>query len=143
MKYATYLLLAAVPLCFGCEPARDEKAVFPIQGTVHVDGKPAEGIQIIFHDVKGTDTQKPTFPQGVTDAQGKIRISTYADGDGAPEGEYKVTFAWQDFNVMSRSYSGPDKLNKKYSDSAQSATTLTVGKGQPNDLGTVELTTKK
>jgi len=121
----------------------NEKQVFEIKGTVMVDGKPADQIQVALHDKAGLDTKQPTYPQGFTDESGKIRISTYVDGDGAPAGEYNVTFSWQEFNLMSRSYTGPDKLNSKYSDPKTTTLSLSLGAGKPNDLGTVELTTKK
>jgi hypothetical protein len=121
----------------------NEKPVFEIKGRVMVDGKPVEQIQVALHDKAGPDSKQPTYPQGFTDAAGNIRISTYADGDGAPAGEYNVTFSWQEFNLMSRSFSGPDKLNKKYSDPKTTSFSLSLGAGKPNDMGTVELTTKK
>lgn len=134
-------LLAAT----GC-PAKNnsnEKQVFKIKGTVLVDGTPTPGIQIALHDKAGLDKQQPTVPQGFTDENGDIQISTYEAGDGAPAGEYSVTFTWQEFNLMSRGYGGPDKLNKKYSDPKQTPFSVTLGPDQPNDLGKVELTTKK
>lgn len=108
-----------------------------------MDGKPASSLQIQLHDKAGVDTQKPTFPQATTDEQGNIIVSTYAEGDGAPAGEYTLTIAWQEFNALSRSYSGADKLNKKYSDPKTSPVQLSVGDGKSNDLGNLELTTKK
>ncbi len=134
-----FLSLAAT----GCRESRNEKQVFPLKGTVLVDGAAVEGIQITLHDKAGLDKAMPTFPQGVTDAQGNVVISTYAENDGAPQGEYAVTYVWKEFNVLSRSYSGNDKLNKKYSEPATTPFKVTIGPGQPNDLGTVELTTKK
>ena len=121
----------------------NEKQVFKIKGFVTVDGKPVPEIQVGLHDKAGPDNKQPTFPQGFTDANGNIRISTYEEGDGAPAGDYSVTFAWQELNLMSRSYGGPDKLNKKYSDPKNTPFSITLGEGQPNDLGNVELTTKK
>ena len=121
----------------------NEKQVFKIKGIVTVDGKPVSDIQVALHDKAGPDNKKPTYPQGFTDAEGKIRISTYEEGDGAPGGEYNVTFAWQEFNLMTRSYGGPDKLNKKYADPKTTPFSVTLAEGKPNDIGTVELTTKK
>lgn len=122
---------------------RNEKQVFKIKGTVTVDGVPTPDIQVALHDKAGLDTKQPTFPQGFTDADGKIRVSTYEEGDGAPAGDYNVTFALQEFNLVARSYGGPDKLKKKYSDPKQTPFSITLGPDQPNDLGNVELTTKK
>jgi len=145
MRFSNLLTLSILLLLSnGCGSGNsNEKQVFEIKGTVMVDGKPAEQIQIALHDKVGPDNKQPTYPQGYTDASGKIRISTYADGDGAPAGEYNVTFSWQEYNAMSRGFAGPDKLNKKYSDPMTTTTRLTLGAGKPNDMGTVELTTKK
>ena len=121
----------------------NEKQVFKIKGIVTVDGKPQTDIQIALHDKAGPDNKQPTYPQGFTDAEGNIRISTYEEGDGAPAGDYNVTFGWQEFNLISRSYGGPDKLSKKYSDPKKTPFSVILGEGKPNDLGKVELTTKK
>ena len=147
-RYLKSLVCAVVGISLlaatGCpaQNERNEKQVFKIKGTVTVDGTPTPDIQIALHDKAGLDTQQPTFPQGFTDAEGNIRISTYEEGDGAPAGEYSVTFALQEFNLMSRSYAGPDKLKKKYSDPKNTPFSITLGPDQPNDLGKVELTTK-
>ncbi len=140
---ATIGMLVLATVGCGGNKYPNEKQVFKIKGTVTVDGKPVEGIQVALHDKAGPDNQQPTYPQGFTDADGNIRISTYVEGDGAPAGDYAVTFAWQEFNLMSRSYSGPDKLNKKYSDPKKTPFSVSLGEGKPNDLGNVELTTKK
>ena len=137
------MVLLAIAIT-GCGGKRsNEKQVFKIKGTVKVDGQPVGEIQVALHDTAGLDNKQPTYPQGFTDAEGNIRISTYTEGDGAPAGEYKVTFVWKQYNVMSRSFDGPDKLHNKYADPKTTPFTLSLGEGKPNDLGTVELTAKK
>jgi 5-hydroxyisourate hydrolase-like protein (transthyretin family) len=127
----------------GCsDPYANEKKCYKIVGTITVDGKPASGLQLSLHSTSGVDQTQPTFPQGQTDAEGKVKFSTYADGDGAPPGEYKVTASWQEFNPISRGFSGPDKLKKKYSDPAKTTVTIKVTDKSPNDIGTIDLTTK-
>ena len=127
----------------GCGPKHpNEKQVFKVQGIVTVDGAPVPEIQVALHPVTPANDDRPTFPQGFTDAEGKIRISTYAEGDGAPGGEYKVTFILQEYNILGRNFSGPDKLKKKYADPKTTPFSLTLAEGKPNDLGKVELTTK-
>lgn len=138
-----WLATAAIVLTatlVGCEEKRKEKEVFKVTGKVLVDGKPAEGVLLGIHNSEPYDKQFPTAPQGQTDADGNLIISTYAQGDGLPPGNYAFTFTWQDFNLMSRSYSGPDKLKKKYADPKTSKITSAV-KG-PVDLGEIQLTTK-
>lgn len=130
-------------LLVGCEKKYDgEKPVFPITGTVTVDGVPQEGLRITLHDSSGGDPAKPTFSSGYSKEDGKISISTYADGDGAPAGTYKVTIEWGQFNPLSMSYGGPDKLNGRYSDAEKTEITWTITESKVNDLGTVAVTTK-
>jgi len=45
-------------------------------------------------------------------------------------------------NMLSRSYGGPDKLNKRYTNPEKSEIKFTVEPGKPVDLGVIELTTK-
>lgn len=141
--FAPWFVVITALSISGCGPKyANEKAVYKIQGTVIVDGIPVPDIQVAFHDVAGPDNKQPTYPQGFTNAEGKLRISTYAEGDGAPAGEYKVTFKWQEYNLISRSFGGEDKLKKRYADPKTTPITIKLGEGQPNDLGTVQLTTK-
>jgi hypothetical protein len=127
--------------CSGDEPFR--KPTSPVKGKVTVDGAaPGSEIQIECHSVNGMDTQHPTMSQTATDADGNFSVSTYEAGDGIPPGEYLLVFSWQDYNVMARSYSGPDKLKGRYSDAKTSQIKLTVKEGEPLDLGVIALTTK-
>jgi hypothetical protein len=135
------LLVAWVSGCGGDEPFR--KTTSPVKGKITVDGAaPGSEVQLECHSVAGIDTQHPTFSQSSTDAEGNFAISTYAAGDGVPAGEYVLVFTWQDFNVMSRSYSGPDKLKKRYNDPKTSEIKVSVKEGEPLDLGVIALTTK-
>ncbi len=127
--------------CGGTDPNR--KQTYPVTGVITVDGNPPGGeIQITCHPVDGFDAQRPSVSQTSSNEEGKFSISTYEAGDGVPAGNYKLTFSWQEFNVMSREYSGPDKLNGRYSDPEKSEVLLKVEAGTPTDMGVVALTTK-
>lgn len=143
MKPSLVAFVCITVLIVGCGNPRNEKPVYQLLGKILVDGQPKDQVQIVLHDVAGVDKSSPTYPQGFSQADGSIRLSTYADGDGAPEGEYKVTFKLQEYNLLSRSFSGPDMLKDKYADPKKTPFTVKIGSGQPNDMGTVELTTKK
>lgn len=126
--------------CGGEQPFR--KSTSPATGKITVDGKPpGSGIQIQCHPAAGLDAEHPTISSTECDAEGNFAISTYTAGDGLPAGEYTLTFTWQEFNVISRSYAGEDKLNGRYSDPATSQIKLSVKEGEKNDMGTIELTT--
>jgi hypothetical protein len=83
------LVLIGLTLLSGC--GGDGKiARYPVAGTVLVDGKPAEGVVIVFCPVSGTDEFMKERPFGTTDAEGKFTLMTFDPDDGAPAGDYKV-----------------------------------------------------
>ena len=131
-----------VLLCSCGEPEQFRKETYPVTGIVNVDGKPAAGLQVTCHDLKGLDTEHPSLSSGMTNQEGKFEISTYESSDGMPAGDYVLTFMWGQMNSMKRSYDGPDKLNNRYLDPKTSKTKFTVVEGEPIDLETIQLTTK-
>lgn len=127
----------------GCAEADNRKPTYPVKGRITVDGKPpGSALQVECHPVAGIDTRNPTVSRTETDELGNFQISTYAAGDGVPAGDYVLTVTWLTFNLMSRDYSGPDKLNDRYSDPEKSEIKVTVMPGEPTDLGEIKLTTK-
>jgi hypothetical protein len=137
-------IFVMVMLCLGSCGKQDgnRKETTGLTGQVLVDGAPVENLLIGCHDLNGLDKQNPTLSSASTDKEGKFRISTYKDGDGVPEGDYVLTFAWQEMNFMTMRPAGPDKLNDRYRDPANSKIKISVKKGKPADLGRIELTTK-
>ena len=124
-------MIFAVTLGCGGNESAFRKATSPATGTVTVDGlPPGTGVQIQCHPMAAADTDHPSVSATETDPAGKFAISTYESGDGLPAGEYTLTFTWQEFNVMSRSYSGEDQLNGRYSDPQTSTIKLTVKEGE-------------
>jgi hypothetical protein len=130
-------------LILGCgRKGPPRKQTFPVKGKVLVDGKePGSSVQIECHSTGPVDTKMHTFSQANTNPDGTFEIATYSSGDGVPVGEYKLVFSWQEFNLMSRSYGGPDKLNKRYNNPEKSEITFKVV-DKPVDLGEIKLTTK-
>jgi hypothetical protein len=73
-------------LLLGCgEPGRVPTA--EVTGTVTYNGSPAQGAAVTFFPEQGRPAS------GVTDAQGKFSLSTFASGDGAVLGKHTVTIA--------------------------------------------------
>jgi len=139
----TSFFVCLVCLFVGCAKKNtDEKAVYPITGVVTVDGVPQDGLQFKLHNDAEPDPTKPTFSSGYSGPEGKVSVSTYADGDGAPAGAYKVTILWQEFNPLSMSFGGPDKLKGRYGDAATTEIEWTITESKMNDMGTIALTTK-
>lgn len=63
----------------------------PVSGTVLVKGKPAAGVTVKFHPKFDIGAVR-FVPSGVTNKDGRFILSTAAANDGAPPGEYAVTF---------------------------------------------------
>ncbi|WZO95945.1 hypothetical protein EP7_002918 [Isosphaeraceae bacterium EP7] len=101
----------------------------PTSGTVLFKGKPAEGVKVTLHPKFDMDFT----PNGVTGKDGRFLLSTAAPVDGAPPGEYAVTFELlrtgadkrgldTEFDVWKGKYANPDTAPKVTVGS--SATTL-------------------
>lgn len=134
--------LSLVLVGCGGDNGPPRKQTFKVTGKVTVDGAaPSFPIQITCHSLSGTDPQMPTASECQTNPDGTFEIATYQSGDGVPAGDYVLTFASRDINMMTRTYSGPDKLNNRYSDPQKSEFKFSV-KDKPVDLGEIQLTTK-
>src|SRR4051812_43069835 len=80
-------------LLTGCG-ARDEgPPCYPVRGQVLFRGKAAENADVFFHPVDDADARAPR-PHGKVDGRGEFRLTTRRLNDGAPAGEYVVTFFW-------------------------------------------------
>jgi len=71
------------------------KPVFPVHGSILVDGKPAKGAVVMFHPLPLESGRfKMIRSRGTVGEDGGFRLTTYKIDDGAPEGEYAVTVYW-------------------------------------------------
>lgn len=122
------------------KPSYARVPTFPVKGQVLVDDAPGANLKVVLNPVGAAAT--PVTVSAFTDAEGKFTIGTYDGADGAPVGEYKLTFLWGAINLMTGRYEGPDKLNDRYSDPAKSEFPVTVKEGSETDLGAIKLTTK-
>jgi hypothetical protein len=75
------------------------------------------------------------------DQDGVFVIGTYTTSDGAPAGEYKLTFEGGKMNILRGRFQG-GLLQNKYSDPATSQWPVTVTAADSGgiDVGTIELT---
>jgi hypothetical protein len=74
--------LVAMAGCWGT----GRPPTYPVTGTVQWKGKPVEGARVVLVP------QQPggQAAAGITDAQGRFRLTTFVEGDGALEGTYRV-----------------------------------------------------
>jgi hypothetical protein len=95
-KKFSAILLVVLLASTGCNNSGptplNPKAVVPVTGTIHIDGRPAEKVGIKLWPNAGRDTENPTASQGMTGSDGKFAMTTYYQGDGVPVGEYRLTF---------------------------------------------------
>ena len=78
------VVLVGVSLAIGCQQSGpDRPKTFPVTGKVTLGGQPVEGATVSFQAAQNSAT-------GTTDAGGIYKLTTFAAGDGAVPGEYKV-----------------------------------------------------
>lgn len=115
------MLLGVTCLFVGCGSGGPE--VVPVKGVVNYKGKPIEKISVVFYP-----EGKGMMATGLTDAKGEFSLQTSTPGDGAMEGNYKVSFKYDSGEI-------PDMFNPKkevspipakYGDAAKSGKTATV-----------------
>jgi hypothetical protein len=135
--YSVLAVLTLAVLCPACSSGR--KVVNPVRGQILVDGKPAAQAQVLFHPA-GNDAEK-LQPAGQTDDQGYFNLTTYANGDGAPEGDYTVTVTW--FRVFrdGSEVSSRNVLPRRYAVPESSQLKVTVNKGK-NELSALQLASR-
>jgi hypothetical protein len=85
----------------GCA-SRGRKRVHPVRGRILVNGQPAAQAQVVLHppEAAGEAAAEVVKPTGQTDEEGYFSLTSYAQSDGAPEGDYAVSVTW--FRVASR-----------------------------------------
>jgi hypothetical protein len=80
------VIILLVATAAGCGPARP--ALLPAEGVVTLDGKPLAEASVIFQPTAGG---RPAT--GVTDAEGRFKVGTFSQRDGALPGTHVVTIA--------------------------------------------------
>ena len=139
---ATILLAAS-----GCNKTPDgptlvQDKVTKVTGKLLINGKPEQQVLVKLHRIGVPDANAKTSQllskEAFTAADGSFSIGTYSGGDGAPDGEYAVTFQWGMRNLLGGDYAG-DLFGGKYNDPTKSEKKITIA-GAPIDMGVIELT---
>jgi len=91
---ATGAFVAALLLaCAACGSDSDRKPLFPAEGKVFFESKPASGA-IVFLHAADAEGPKAVRPHGTVGKDGSYRLSTYQNEDGVPAGTYQVAVFW-------------------------------------------------
>lgn len=141
------LLLGCFLICIaGCGGSSEATVdVYPVNGTVTVDGETLQFVTVAFIPKSGT---KGVGGFGVTDASGNFTLKYRDDRDGVPDGTYSVLFSrlvQPDGSPIPQDQTAADvgavnSLPELYNDPNQTPVTATVGK--TNEPFKFELKTK-
>jgi hypothetical protein len=102
--------------------------VYPVQGQVIYDGKPAEGAWVFFNPTNQSgDTGESHPPYGIADAQGNFELTSYEIGDGAPAGDYAVTVVLRK-DTGHADQEGEDLIPPRYANTETSGLQATVAR---------------
>jgi 3',5'-cyclic AMP phosphodiesterase CpdA len=114
------------------EPAaKQRKAVrtFPVSGVVTLDGKPLAGATVAFHRLNAETERYVNTADGLTDADGRYKLSTYTKFDGCPAGEFVVTVVKTGRGYDDGETDEKSKLPAAYATAAKSELKVTVKEG--------------
>src|SRR5262245_52453436 len=113
----TIAALLAAAMLSGCGKGDGRKAVYPVRGKVLVGVKPPVGALVVLHPVPEADPADwpEGFPRALVQEDGAFHVYTYATGDGAPAGDYKLTIQWF-VKKQSEQDEQHDKLKGRYAE---------------------------
>ncbi len=99
---------AALTFLQGCggedEWAARRPKVYAASGTVKLDGKPLDGATVIYHS-----QSHDVSAQGLTDAQGNFKLTTFKQNDGATEGSHKVVVTKFTYEEKKTKFDSPNE----------------------------------
>jgi len=103
--------------------------VYPVKGTLEMNGKPFGGAALKFYPLaRFPKDASQILPHAWTQEDGSFTVSTYADNDGAPVGRYRVTVRFRG--------AGPprdddrDLMPSEYSNAKMTRLTAKVDEGE-------------
>lgn len=126
------VLLAALGGC-GAKSEPERVAVFPVQGSITFKGQPMPGAIVTLHP-KAPIENVPS-PRAQVDKDGKLKVTTFNGGDGAPAGEYTVTVQW--YKLVKNGadlIAGPNVVPRKYGQPGSSDLVVKVAEAGPNSV---------
>ncbi|HEX5102954.1 MAG TPA: hypothetical protein VFV87_04040 [Pirellulaceae bacterium] len=140
------LLLIGLLHVSGCgSGGPPRKTCFPVRGQLFVADQPADGAMIYFQPQDGSPPEEWTsgYPRARVAADGSFEVSTYADRDGAPAGDYVLLVQWipgaaNDEGEPSDDESSGDRLGGRFMDPASSPLRAIVGP-EPTTLERIDV----
>jgi hypothetical protein len=133
------LTVFALVLLTGCS-TNGHTPVYPVRGQVLLNGKPLAEAIVTFHR-EGAGASEP-LPSAHTDAEGRFKLTSYANGDGAPEGTYSISLVCFRAPPL-RKGAESDATNivpSRYANAGTSKLSATIVRGE-NDLPPLQVKT--
>jgi hypothetical protein len=113
--------------------------VFPVKGTLLLDGKPLGSADLVFHPTTRLPKEASQFlPRGRTNEDGVFKLSTYTENDGAPAGKYRVTVSYRGNHQNGRTADEPELMPAAYRNPRGTVLRAEVQEGE-NDLPALEV----
>jgi hypothetical protein len=96
MRSGSALLVAVLAAhLVGCGSRPTRLPTYPVHGEIRCGGKPCVGVRVFLQRTDGRSIPEvPMNPRAISDSDGRFALTTYDDGDGAPEGDYFVELHW-------------------------------------------------
>lgn len=127
------LLIATA--CLGCDDGWQAET-YPAAGSLFINGQPAENALVQLDAAEKEVDVRDSRPWALVQPDGSFTLSTYARGDGAPAGEYRVIITWPpNPHVMSHA----DRLGRQFDTPEESRWRVTIHEGE-NKLDPIRLT---
>lgn len=142
-RFRVLIALAISIVAFaGCDSRPRGVTTHRVSGQVLYGGAPAAGVHVFLLPTSApTVPEVPNHPYGVTGTDGRFTLTTYKDGDGAPEGGYQVLLRWPPEVPEEEEKSKDDRLHGWYS-ATTSKLTVEVKPGD-NQIPTLDLPVRK
>ncbi len=139
-----FLLLIIVPFLTGCTRSDYPNETYPVSGRVQTtDGDPAAFVRVTLHSSTLIAEGDPFRPSGMTDDDGTFRLTTYETHDGAPAGNYAMTFRWAKPQETLLDPISKDRLRNQFARPTEKSLTCEIVETESQDLGAFEIDTKK
>ncbi len=136
-------LIILVFLVTGCTRSEYPNETYPVTGRIQTsDGIPASNVRVTLHSSKLLSEGDPFRPSGMTDDEGIFQLTTYETHDGAPVGNYTMTFRWAEPQKNMLDPMPKDKLRNRFAMPTENSLTCEVGQAELQDLGTFEVDLK-
>jgi hypothetical protein len=123
----------------GCSGGPKHPPTYPVAAKLSVNSESPTGAVVVLHP-RGGSVAESDRPVAKVGPDGTLLVTTYDEGDGAPEGEYAVTVEWHKLVTQNGEPApGPNVVAPEYASPESTPIRITVKPDGPNDQGAISL----